>query len=137
MEFQSNKGDYQPLLDCLTIQESNIDGLGLFATEDIPKGVCLGISHFIHSRSSEMDLNGTLYDVLNSELIRTPLGGFTNHHEDPNCITRKYGDYAYALWTIKKIEKGEELVVDYCENDCGLEYQNKKCYDSKRVGKGT
>ena len=36
---------YRPLPDCVTIKDSLIDGLGLFATKDIPKGTYLGISH--------------------------------------------------------------------------------------------
>ena len=40
------KDSYRPLPKCLTIRDSNIDGLGLFATEDIPGAVYLGETHF-------------------------------------------------------------------------------------------
>ena len=39
------KQTYKPLPDNLFIEESLIDGQGLFASKDIPKGTDLGISH--------------------------------------------------------------------------------------------
>jgi hypothetical protein len=37
-----DKKSYRPLPKCLTIKKSDIDGLGLFATENIPAKVYLG-----------------------------------------------------------------------------------------------
>ena len=54
---------YRPLPKELTIAKSKIEGLGLFASKDIKKGVILGISHVRDNRFE----NG---------FIRTPLGGF-------------------------------------------------------------
>ena len=54
---------YKPLPDVVTIKDSGIHGLGLFAKTDIPKGVSLGMIHF----------------QFNGELMRTPLGAFGNH----------------------------------------------------------
>ena len=65
---------YRPLPKSLTIKSSGIEGLGLFALEPIKKETNLGISH-----RSEMD------DDFDEEYIRTPLGGFINHSEKPNC----------------------------------------------------
>ena len=65
---------YKPLPDSLTIKTSGIEGLGLFAKKNIPKGTTLGISH--------MKMNGML--------IRTPLGGFINHSDTPNCTKSRY-----------------------------------------------
>ena len=62
---------YNPLPKELTIKKSKIDGLGLFAIEDIPKETSLGMSHV----------------KVDGEYIRTPLGGFYNHSDDPNCKT--------------------------------------------------
>ena len=49
--------------------------------------------------------------------IRTPLGGFINHSDDPNCgKTRSHSDSTltyYILHTIKNIEEGEELTLNY------------------------
>ncbi len=36
---------YKPLPDSVTIKESSIQGLGLFATERITKGTLIGITH--------------------------------------------------------------------------------------------
>ena len=60
------------------------------------------------------------------ELYRTPLGGFINHSDNPNCIktsslkTTKLPDEKkgpkYVVWnlvTIEDIEPGEELTVCY------------------------
>ena len=43
---------YKPLPDSLTIKESNIEGLGLFATCSISKGTNLGISDLYKSYRS-------------------------------------------------------------------------------------
>ena len=62
---------------------------------------------------------------MNGMLIRTPLGGFINHSDTPNCIKSRYfmtntndikikHDYTrYDLITLKDIEGGEELTVKY------------------------
>lgn len=41
---------YKPLPEYLTISQSKIDGLGLFATKDIPEGTNLGITHIFDSK---------------------------------------------------------------------------------------
>jgi hypothetical protein len=64
-------GTYQPLKDNLTIKSSEIDGLGLFAINDIEGGIILGVSHIEDDRFE----NG---------YIRTPLGGFVNHRGNSN-----------------------------------------------------
>jgi len=95
--------NYNPLPRKLTIRKSNMHGLGLFATENIPKGTELGMCH----------LN------INSVLIRTPLGGFYNHSDNPNCVKyekhnkKGYSNTYYYLKTTKNIMKDEELTVKY------------------------
>ena len=104
---------YRPLPDYVTIRESPIAGLGLFATEDIDKGTSLGVSH-IKNTSGKFEDN----------YIRTPLGGSINHSDDPNCIKFipdvvvapdiKISPPQYmSLKTIKDIKRGEELTVTY------------------------
>ena len=39
---------YKPLPDGLTIRESNVQGLGLFATKDFDADVVLGIVHVLN-----------------------------------------------------------------------------------------
>ena len=89
---------YTPLPDCVTIKPSTVHGLGLFATQDIPAGTVLGTSHYF--------IKG--WDTV----IRTPLGGFYNHSENPNCKTDVNGDFD-NLVVIKDISKGEELLAKY------------------------
>ena len=96
---------YLPLPKCLTIKESDTHGLGLFATEDIPRGINLGVSHIIKS----VVVGPTL------EYIRTPLGGFYNHSEEPNCYSVIGLEYA-SLVTLRDVEEGEELTVLYTLN---------------------
>ncbi len=90
---------YRPLPDSLTIKESEIDGLGLFATEDIYAYTRLGTSHIL----------------VDKEWIRTPLGGFYNHSDDPNCVKAEEfcGREKRFLYAIKDIKAGEELTVKY------------------------
>lgn len=90
---------YRPLPEFLTIKESNIEGLGLFSLGIINKGTNLGVTHV---RNSDFK-NG---------LIRTPLGGFINHSEDPNCETVGIGNNIY-LMTLKDILPDEELTLRY------------------------
>jgi len=88
--------NYRPLPESLTIKPSSIDGLGLFATQTIPKNTDLGMIHFSYG-----DL-----------IIRTPLGGFINHSDKPNCKKLDLED-EWHLKTIKEIKKNEELTLKY------------------------
>lgn len=90
---------YKPLPNNLTIKQSKIHGLGLFATEDIRKHCEFGICHIMNENFED-------------GYIRTPLGGFFNHSDDPNC--EAYKDAAcIKLRSIKEIKAGEELTVKY------------------------
>jgi|TARA_B110000240_G_C13120513_1_gene292417 SET domain-containing protein len=88
--------NYRPLPESLTIKPSSIEGLGLFAVKTIPKNTDLGMIHFSY---------GEL-------IIRTPLGGFINHSEKPNCKKLDLED-EWHLKTIKEIKPGEELTLKY------------------------
>ncbi len=90
---------YRPLPNSLTIKESSVDGLGLFAVVDIEPSIVLGVSHVTDKRFE----NG---------FIRTPLGGFVNHSEEPNCQFIKRDD-VMELVPLRKILSGEEIVVKY------------------------
>jgi hypothetical protein len=94
---------YEPLPKFLTIGDSDIDGLGLFATEDIDEDEDLGTTH--------------IKAPMIAGFIRTPLGGFINHSEEPNCVlilTQDWDDYRiYNLYTLQKIHMGEEITLNY------------------------
>ena len=88
--------NYRPLPESLTIKPSSIEGLGLFATKTIPKNTDLGMIHFSY---------GEL-------IIRTPLGGFINHSDKPNCKKLDLED-EWHLKTITEIKKNQELTLKY------------------------
>ena len=98
---------YKPLPESLTIQQSGINGLGLFAKEGIAQGTNLGMTHI----------------KLNGNMVRTPLGGFINHSNTPNVVkvellmTYENGiKFNYKKWnlvTLRDIKAGEEITVRY------------------------
>ena len=91
---------YKPLPESLTIKQSGINGLGLFAEQKIMHGTNFGVSHY----------------KLNGDIIRTPLGGFINHSNTPNVVKVELKDNNYKKWnlvTLKDIEKGEEVTIRY------------------------
>ena len=101
--------NYKPLPFGLTIKSSSIQGLGVFTTITIKQGTNLGMSHL----------------QFGSEIIRTPLGGFINHSDNPNCEKVKlrftnmdnhklaFDFNKWNLITIKDIKASEELTVKY------------------------
>jgi hypothetical protein len=101
IEKLKKKETYKPLPDSLHIGKSKIHGQGLVASEDIAVGTELGVSHY---RKGD-------------DVIRTPLGGFINHSEDPNVKRTQiriepYWD-KWTITTIKDIKKGKELTLKY------------------------
>lgn len=94
---------YNPLPDEVTLDNSDIDGIGVFATQDIEEAIDLGSTH--------------IKVPMIAGYIRTPLGGFINHSEEPNCylaLSQDWDDYrVYNLITLSKIKEGEELTLDY------------------------
>lgn len=112
---------YQALPSYLTIKESTIHGLGLFAKEDIPKNTLLGLTHI-------------KYQNVEDNYIRTPIGGFYNHSNNPNCYSHFSNElleiyqgsvvafnnnhnienpqYRYLV-SIRDIQKGEEITSTY------------------------
>ena len=100
---------YRPLPTNLRLGFSKIHDLGVFAKEKIARGTNLGMSHL----------------KLGSRIIRTPLGGFLNHSDTPNCHKTKLRftneddpniKYNYTMWnlvTIQDIKADEELTIKY------------------------
>jgi SET domain-containing protein len=91
---------YRPLPKEVTIKQSGIEGLGLFAKEDIKSHTDLGLTHIIDTTSE----NG---------FIRTPLGGFINHSETPNLQIVVQTSGNYHIKTLANIETGDELTLRY------------------------
>ena len=97
----TNTEPYRPLPRKLYISNSLIEGNGLFTSSDLPKDNELGITH-IKNDSGDF----------HSGFIRTPLGGFVNHSENPNCTLYECGNYL-KMKTAKTIKEGEELTLSY------------------------
>ena len=103
------KNTYRPLPESLTIKQSEINGLGLFARKGIAQGANLGMSHVL----------------IGSGIVRTPMGGFINHSNDANTVKvelkingeddplLKIATKKWNLVAIRDIKKGEELTVRY------------------------
>ena len=93
---------YKPLPKQLTIKNSVIEGLGLFATENIQINSFIGITHI---RDEQFE----------NKYIRTPLGGFYNHSNKANVIRMvsdtlprlKFGDLVDPNPALEKIKDGK------------------------------
>ena len=92
---------YTPLPETLTIKTSKVNGLGLFAKEDITQGTNFGTCHI----------------KIGDHILRTPLGGFINHAQEQNCVKVELHDSKYKkkwnLVTCRNIKEGEELTLQY------------------------
>ena len=100
---------YKPLPESVTIKTSGIHDLGLFADQDIKQGANLGMTHL----------------KIGDTIFRTPLGGFINHSNTPNCAKAELRmtsedlqghQYFYKKWNLitgQDIKKGEELTLRY------------------------
>ena len=110
MKIMKETKEWRPLPNQITIKESKIEGLGIFATEDLPPNTDLGISHVYDQRFPD-------------NYIRLPLGAFINHHEMPNCraiVSESHETLGkmnhIRIITDKSILSGEELTLNYIIN---------------------
>ena len=55
---------------------------------------------------------GLSHKMIDDNLIRTPLGGFINHSEEPNVQKYQIGN-DYFIKVIKDINVGEEITLKY------------------------
>ena len=98
---------YKPLPKQLTIKKSPIDGLGLYATENIKKDSFIGVTHI---RDEQFE----------NKYIRTPVGGFYNHSNQPNVIRMvsdvlpklKFGDPVDPKKNIREEKDKKETLDD-------------------------
>ena len=99
---------YKPLPKELRLGFSDIHDIGVFAKQFIPMTTNFGMTHLKFGET----------------LIRTPLGGFLNHSDNPNCEKVKLTftnedqqpSYVFSKWnlvTLKNIKEGEELTLTY------------------------
>ena len=96
---------YKPLPKELRLGFSDIHDIGVFAKESIPMATNFGMTHLQFDKT----------------LILTPLGGFLNHSDEPNCekVKLKFTDdknFLFNKWnliTLRNIKEGEELTLKY------------------------
>jgi SET domain-containing protein len=115
------------------IKPSPIEGIGVFALRDIPKG-CRDMfgkpndaEEWITVSKNEIETlpahaqflvgNYCLYDEANyfipaQGFKKMDISLFLNHSDEPNIISVNDGDY---FETTRDIKEGEELVIDYGE----------------------
>ena len=97
---------YNPLPKYVRLGKSPIHGIGLFAAMAIPEDTILGVSHICH-------------DLFPDGWIRTPLGGFYNHSETPNCksvddtLDEGFLTAIKLLKAVEYIKIGTELTCTY------------------------
>ena len=93
---------YRPLPKQLTIKNSPIEGLGLFATHNIKANTFIGVTHI---RDEQFE----------NKYIRTHLGGFYNHSNEPTVMrmvsdslpSLKFGDPIDTNAKEKKFDKND------------------------------
>ena len=105
---------YKPLPSGLIIKDSSIQGQGVFTTRNLHVGCDLGESHYRIDTSGVESIN---QEENKNLLIRTPLGGFINHSDTPNCnrsqIRMKPGFDKWNIIVVENIKAGEELTLKY------------------------
>ncbi|MGA2297400.1 MAG: SET domain-containing protein-lysine N-methyltransferase [FCB group bacterium] len=110
--------------DFVYVSTSNIEGQGLFAKRDIPKG-----TRIIEYLGEHIPMTNLLTQVPDKKPApvyifylteRTVIDGsrngnearFINHSCDPNCEPYNFDDRIY-IYAMRDIIKGEELTFDY------------------------
>lgn len=122
--MRQRKSKYTPGEFKLSVHRSRT-GLGLFADEDIPKGVCI-IEYkgkVISNEKADRD-DGKYYFEINSRKtidgnIKSNLARYINHSCRPNCEAIGPRDRVF-IFSRKRIKAGAELAYDY-----GKEYFDK------------
>ena len=117
---------YKPLPKELRLGFSDIHDIGVFAKEFIPQGTNLGMSH--------MKMKDTIF--------RTPLGGFINHADEPNCtkveLLMREDSLDYKKWnlmTTQNIKKGEEITLRYTFYNISIPMTEKEEYRNAGITK--
>lgn len=116
------RGKYVPGERKLAVKRSSA-GLGLFAGEDIPKGVCVieYVGRVLSERETETSKSRYLFEISKTKTIdgkpKFNKAGYINHACRPNCETKIHKGRVYVM-AIKTIRAGDELTYDYGKEYC-------------------
>lgn len=112
--------------------KKGISGKGLFAEEDIPKGVCLieYIGKNVPEKEQYTIRSKYLFAVGKSGMINGNIpentAKYINHSCKPNSEIEEHKGRIF-IFSIKKIKAGEEINYDYGEEYFDEYFKNGKC----------
>ena len=86
------------LADCVSMRNSNIHGIGIFADVEIEANTVIQKTHFEHKQYGWINL--------------IPNSKFNHSKINANCKLVQNGDFK-ELVTLRLIEKDEEILADY------------------------
>lgn len=112
----------------ISIRHSKVSGLGIFATRDIPSGTiierCPTLAVQQSSICPESGVCNYAFSSTHSPtraLVAWGLCSLFNHSNNNNAVFEAMKDDTITITTIKPIQKGEEIFVNY-----GPEYWNSR-----------
>jgi uncharacterized protein len=116
--------------DYIIKQKSQIDGRGIFATQDIEEGEVfyrIPQNYITHPKFHCAKLADGIF--IDDEIILN----WVNHSCSPNAEIVKEGS-CWCLKSLKQISAGEEIFCDYNKTEKGGEKMSCKCGDKKCRG---
>jgi uncharacterized protein len=120
------KGKYVPGEFSLRVGRSSA-GLGLYATDAIPKGACIieYVGRRVSAEEEDTSKSKYLFEIRKGFTIdgkpKWNKAGYINHSCVPNAETEIYKDHIFVM-ARKAIKPGEEITYDY-----GKEYWLEHC----------
>jgi SET domain-containing protein len=142
--MQKRKSKYEPSGHKVRVGKSSA-GLGLYAVEDIPKGVCF-IEYFgrvIKGEEEYTSRSKYLFEVHSRKTIdgrqRDNTARYINHSCRPNAEPDTHKGRVF-IFTKRKIKAGEEITYDYgkeyWEDHIGPDYcRCPKCTEKRALKK--
>jgi|TARA_R110002060_G_scaffold38317_3_gene49497 SET domain-containing protein len=129
------------------VKKSKVDGLGVFAEEDIPLHTCFEAAPYINFATSLLQdwwNEWQVEHILKAYVFRAPAGthamalGYSsiyNHSAYPNAFWKfreTPGEEAILFYAKKDIKKGEEIFIKYGLDSSRLLFLDEK--ESSRLG---
>lgn len=127
-------------IDNVVVKESTVDGLGVFATKDIPLHTCFEASPYLCFTpallADWLEMYGKEH-LLKSYVFKVPdgthalamgYGGIYNHSSYPNAFWkfREGSERAILYYAKRDIKKGEEIFIKYGFDSKRLTFLDEK-----------